>query len=347
MARYNIVLMGKTGVGKSTLGNYLFGNNEFKTGVGKPVTSNGFHSLKFDLQGLPVTVFDSWGIEADKADQWLSELNKELEKRSTGSDPTNWFHSVFYCVQASGHRIEDFEIKIINKFIKENYKVTVIFTKSDNVTDDELDELKKVLSNEFGNKVDCLEVCSEEKTRRDGSISKAFGKKELVENIFSNFWNSISLRLPERCIEIMQDEVKKWYEKQVKVIKKEAGYFNGSDLSSQIKKESKVFFEDISKGFLVVDEVNRTLEMYRLFNDKISTLSVNNQDSNFLDVITFEERSWLMYFPTNLLVLAIWGREDTEIKLLDKIKTICNEMNSRIEKMLPNIINMIAGMKPQ
>lgn len=347
MARYNIVLMGKTGVGKSTLGNYLFGNNEFKTGIGKPVTSNGFHSLKFDLRGLPVTVFDSWGIEADKAEQWLSELNNELEKRSTGSDPTNWFHSVFYCVQASGHRIEDFEIKIINKFIKQNYKVTVIFTKSDNVTDDELIQLKKVLSIEFGSKVDCLEVCSEEKTRRDGSISRAFGKKELVENIFSNFWNSISLRLPERCIEIMQGEVQKWSAKQMNAIKEEAGYFNGSKLSSQIKKESKVFFEDLSKGFLVVDEVKRTLEMYRFFNHKLNVLSFNDQDSKFLDGINFESRSWWYYFPPTLFILAIWGREDTETKLLEKINKISNEMKLKIDDMLPNIKKMIDGMKPQ
>ena len=347
MARYNVVLMGKTGVGKSTLGNYLFGNNKFKTGVGKPVTSNGFHSFEFDLQGLPVTVFDSWGIEADKADQWLGELNKELGKRSTGSDPTDWFHSVFYCVQASGHRIEDFEIKIMNKFIKENYKITVVFTKSDNVTDEELDELKKVLSNEFGNKVDCIEVCSEEKTRRDGSVSKAFGKKELVDNIFSNFWNSISLRLPERCISIMQKEVKKWYEKQLNVIEKEAGYFNGSELSSQIKDESKKFFDDLTKGFLVVDEVNKTLKMYNLFGNKINTLSVNNYNNPFLDNITFESRNWWWYFPTNLISLAIWGREDTEKKLSKNIETICNEMNSNIDKMLPNIKKMIAGLKPE
>jgi GTP-binding protein EngB required for normal cell division len=347
MARYNVVLMGKTGVGKSTLGNYLFGNNKFKTGIGKPVTSNGFHSLEFDLQGLPVTVFDSWGIEADKADQWLSELNKELEKRSTGSDPTHWFHSVFYCVQASGHRIEDFEIKIMNKFIKENYKVTVIFTKSDNVTDDELNELKKVLSNEYGNKVDCIEVCSEEKIRRDGSVSKAFGKKELVDNIFSNFWNSISLRLPERCISIMQNEVAKWYEKQLKVIEKEAGYFNASDLYSQIKNDSKVFFDNISKGFLVVDEVNKTLKMYSLFGHKINTLSVNNYNNNFLDSITLESRSWWLYFPTNLILFAIWGKNDTENRLLKNIETIFEEMNSKIDKMLPNIEKMIAGLKPK
>lgn len=347
MARYNVVLMGKTGVGKSTLGNYLFGGNNFKTGTGKPVTSNGFHSFEFDLQGLPVTVFDSWGIEADKADQWLTELNKELQNRSTGKDPANWFHSVFYCIQASGHRIEKFEIEIIKKFIKENYKVTVIFTKSDNVSDEDLHELKKVILSEFGNKVDCIEVCSEEKTRRDGSVSKQFGKKELIDNILSNFWNSISLRLPERCIAIMKDAVNEWHKKKMDFVKKEAGYFNGSELSSQIKNDSKTFFDDLKKGFIVVDEVNKTLKIYSLFSKKLNALSFSNHNYTFLDNIDFKKKDWSWYLPTNIISFLIWGREDNEEKLLKNIDTIRKELNSAIDKMLPNIKNMIAGLKPE
>lgn len=346
MARYNVVLMGKTGVGKSTLGNYLFGNNQFKTGVGKPVTSNGFHALEFDLQGLPVTVFDSWGIEADKADQWLHELNNELKKRSTTADPSDWFHSVFYCVQASGHRIEDFELKIINKFIAENYQVTVIFTKSDNATDEELYDLKKVLTNEFRGKVDCIEVCSETKTRRDGSVAEAFGKKELVDNILSNFWNSISLRLPERCLSIMKNEVIKWHEKQLNVIEKEAGYFNGSDLSSQIKDESKIFFQDLTKGFIIIDEVNKTLRLYSLFSNKINSLSFNNSSNAFLDKITYEDISWSPYDPFSFVKFLIYGREKNEIKLKENINDIRKIMFLKIENMLPDVKKMILGMKP-
>lgn len=345
MARYNVVLMGKTGVGKSTLGNYLFGNNQFKTGTGKPVTSNGFHSLEFDLKGMPVTVFDSWGIEADKADQWMRELNNELKKRSTAADPTNWFHSVFYCVQASGHRIEDFEIKIIKKFIDEKYKVTVIFTKSDNVNEDELDGLKKVISKEFGNNVKCIEVSSEDKKRRDGSVSKAFGKEELVKNISLNFWNSISIRLPDRCISVMQDEVIKWKNKQLNYIKKEAGYFNGSEITTIINKESKKFFDKISKGSFVIDEVNKTLKMYNSFNS-INHILLNSMSNNFISTIKFENRHWLAYFPTNLLYLAIFGRENTEKKLIDNIDKVCDEMNSKIEKMRPDLKRMIDGLKP-
>ena len=42
-ARYNIVVLGQAGAGKSSLINYLFGKNIRETGTGKPVTLRGFH----------------------------------------------------------------------------------------------------------------------------------------------------------------------------------------------------------------------------------------------------------------------------------------------------------------
>ena len=80
-ARYNAVIIGQTGVGKSSLINYLYGEKIAETGVGKPVTTNGFHEYDFELNGLPVCLFDSWGLEVGKDEQWMDDLNKEFQKR--------------------------------------------------------------------------------------------------------------------------------------------------------------------------------------------------------------------------------------------------------------------------
>ena len=345
-ARYNIVLMGKSGVGKSTLGNYIFGNDIFKTGVGKPVTKNGFHPINFDLQGLPVTVFDSWGIEADKADQWLKELDTELQKRNTETKATEWFHSVFYCVQAGGHRIEEFELKIIKRFLTEKYNVTVIFTKSDYVTEEELDKLNNVLKTEFNNKVKSIEVCSETKTRRDGSIANAYGREKIIDNILNNFWNSISMRLPDYCIAAMQNEVNKWYKEQLKLINEETGFFNAEEIDKKLKNRGKTFLKELYSGNIVVNKINETIKMYDIFQTHIGKLNLNIE-FNSLNNIKLEERSWWFYFPTNLLIFNWFTTKDYNKDrlhiLLDKIKF---NIDKEINKMLPNIINVINNLNP-
>ena len=77
----NILIMGKTGVGKSSLLNYLCGQNKALTGTGKPVTGRGFQNYDANINNQTVRIFDSWGLEADKTEEWLKILDTELEHR--------------------------------------------------------------------------------------------------------------------------------------------------------------------------------------------------------------------------------------------------------------------------
>ena len=117
---YNIAIVGQTGVGKSSLLNYLLdldpNDGGAKTGVGAPVTKNGFHQYKHKIKDIPVCVFDSWGLEVGKEDQWTKDLENELKNRGVDKPASKWFHSVFYCIAASGSRVQDADIKIIQKF---------------------------------------------------------------------------------------------------------------------------------------------------------------------------------------------------------------------------------------
>ena len=58
----NIVTLGRSGVGKSSLLNYLLGKNFFRAGVGRPVTGAVFFEEKSIIADIPVTIIDSYGI---------------------------------------------------------------------------------------------------------------------------------------------------------------------------------------------------------------------------------------------------------------------------------------------
>ncbi len=82
--------------------------------------------------------------------------------RSVNESADKWFHSAFYCIQASGARIQDCDVKIIKKFMKNNYKISVVLTKADLVTEEEEELLRKELEKQI-NGISVIAVCNEGK----------------------------------------------------------------------------------------------------------------------------------------------------------------------------------------
>jgi len=190
----NFILLGKTGVGKSSLLKYLTGDNLTQppplTGAGKPVTEKGFHKYSMHMRDTEVNVYDSWGLEVGKIDEWKSELDKFIDERGVDKEIRFWGHLFVYCV--SDHRITDGELDIIEKLLTHGYKVTVAITKTDGMTDEELATMTKRVTS-FNQSIPVIPINSV-------SDSSGFleGKDELWNVIFQQWKKSIAHRLPKR-----------------------------------------------------------------------------------------------------------------------------------------------------
>ena len=62
LKKLNIMVLGKTGVGKSTLINNLFSEKIVDTGIGRPVTNV---IRKIEKEGFPLALYDVPGLELD------------------------------------------------------------------------------------------------------------------------------------------------------------------------------------------------------------------------------------------------------------------------------------------
>lgn len=115
MAPIRIMVVGKTGVGKSTLINNLFREKLATTGIGKPVTQ---YVQRLSKEGVPMVLYDTRGLELDEdvREAIQAELKEMLTQNANYQGEK--VHLVYYCVNAQTNRIEEAEISLIKELAR-------------------------------------------------------------------------------------------------------------------------------------------------------------------------------------------------------------------------------------
>jgi len=169
----NIVLSGKTGVGKSTLINAVFGHRLAEAGEGKPVSQA---LVEYNIPEISVNLFDTKGIELDPKEREVSRKSiiSEIEKRATSSKTEEHMHVMWYCISNESRRIEDVEIEWIKEFSR-YMNVVIVLTQ----TLDSDNKFQIEVEKEFPNLKICR-VLAEERVLFEDLKIPAFGLESLI-----------------------------------------------------------------------------------------------------------------------------------------------------------------------
>ncbi|HEY2656064.1 MAG TPA: GTPase [Solirubrobacteraceae bacterium] len=138
----NILISGQTGVGKSTLINAVFRVPLAEEGTGKPVTKN---VQRYDVAGVPVTIYDTPGIELGhaKKDVIRDYLKTIADSRKGGPDKV--IHVAWYCIDAGQTRVQDYDVAIVEALAAE---VPVILVLTQCIDDDRAASLEGAIAAE-------------------------------------------------------------------------------------------------------------------------------------------------------------------------------------------------------
>lgn len=265
--RYNLVVIGKAGVGKTQLINYLLGKELLSTGIGIPITGLGFHRTDLIVSGVPTTIWDSAGLEVGRHEEWLKVLRNELKDRGPTQPVDKWFHTVLYCVQGPGNRIEPYEIQVINSFLKEKYKVIIVITKAF-VGQEELEELAKSIRKHVNQSLAIIFVNSRNKEVAGGIVIPANGKGMLTREIQIALIESLTERIPLRCIRFMEEYLDHECNKLVQYVERSIDTESRSVISNYVGSTLRKIANEVTspRGLfhhIIIRETRQTLTVYK------------------------------------------------------------------------------------
>ena len=200
---YNILVLGRTGVGKSTLINVVLnleGNKAAKenpvkpeTGVDNENSSNSeetsipkskkkFVPLEYSSEKSSLVLLDSRGIEISKnynIDIATEDIKQFIEERNgLNSDPDKFIHCIWYLV--TGNRFEDDEGKYVKslKSLYTNFGLPIIFVYTKAISEKESDLIKGRIEDFMEEKINFIPIIAREieiKTKKKAIPIEAYG----------------------------------------------------------------------------------------------------------------------------------------------------------------------------
>ena len=120
MCNLNAMVLGQTGVGKSSLINYIFnleGDECLAARAGTPVNKeDDFFEREIDRNQLHIKIYDSWGLEDNQTEKWEKIILDKIESLKTSFETQ--IHAIIYCIGYSKPRIQDFDINFIKGLLE-------------------------------------------------------------------------------------------------------------------------------------------------------------------------------------------------------------------------------------
>lgn len=227
MNNLNLVVMGKTGSGKSTLINAVLEEDLAPTGIGQAVTKKNqvysksmllplgqrLNKGQYILVKKTLNLYDTVGLEIDsKITQSTLHEIKGFIKKAQANEETNDLTMVWFCVSCRSSRFEKYEIELIRSLsIEHEIPFMLVLTQC---YTDEKGELEKQIKIEFP-EIPVIRILAKEYKLRSGTIP-AYGIVELLQR---TVWDYDKCKV--RILEAKLNQLLEGRKKRIEQIRRE------------------------------------------------------------------------------------------------------------------------------
>ena len=130
LGRFNIIVAGRTGVGKTTLIGAIFGQEVGNTLMGRPRTRGRIWYPEQPGEGDVLRLCDTEGLELERYEETLSGLKQEIERANRSHDPFDHVHVAWLCIDEPSLTVQPGEEALAAMLAHENIPLIAVLTKA-------------------------------------------------------------------------------------------------------------------------------------------------------------------------------------------------------------------------